>query len=131
MAGKLRLALLLALVLTLPTQAAPESTSEAEIQYLLEFVANSNCDFIRNGSSHDPAEAADHLRLKYNRGRKYAGSAEQFIDRLASESSWTGKPYTVNCGGHTEPTRDWLHSALADYRSSDTAAGTEKPPVEQ
>ncbi len=131
MAGKLLLALALVLALASPTRAEPDSASEAEIQYLLEFVANSNCDFIRNGSSHDPAEAADHLRLKYKRGGKYAGSAEQFIDRLASESSWTGKPYTVNCGGRIEPTRDWLHGALADYRNRRTADETGKAPATQ
>jgi len=116
MPNRLRPCLLLVLALAWPALGAPESTAEAEIQYLLEFVADSNCDFIRNGTSHDSAEAADHLRLKYDRGTKYAGSAEQFIDRLASESSWTGKPYTVNCGGRTEPARDWLRRALADYR---------------
>jgi hypothetical protein len=116
-ANLLRSCLALVLALAWPAQAAPESVAETEIQYLLEFVADSNCDFIRNGTSHESAEAADHLRLKYSRGRKYAGTAEQFIDRLASESSWTGKPYTVNCGGRTEPVRDWLRRALADYRS--------------
>jgi hypothetical protein len=127
MAGKLPPALLLVLALVLPALAAPESASEAEIQYLLEFVATSNCDFIRNGSRHDPAEAADHLRLKYNRGKQYATSAEQFIDRLASESSWTGKPYTVNCEGRTEPAGDWLHRALAGYRSGNAADSGETP----
>jgi hypothetical protein len=117
-ANLLRSCLALVLALAWPAQAAPESVAETEIQYLLEFVADSNCDFIRNGTSHESAEAADHLRLKYSRGRKYAGTAEQFIDRLASESSWTGKPYMVNCGGRTEPVRDWLHRALADYRST-------------
>lgn len=118
MANRLRACLLLVLALALPALALPESAAEAEIQYLLAFVADSHCDFIRNGTSHDSAEAADHLRLKYRRGSKYAGSAEQFIDRLASESSWTGKPYTVNCGGHIEHAGDWLRRALADYRST-------------
>ena len=89
-ANRLRSCLLLILAVAWPAQAGPESVAETEIQYLLEFVADSNCDFIRNGTSHESAEAADHLRLKYSRGRKYAGTAEQFIDRLASESSWTG-----------------------------------------
>lgn len=108
----------LALALAWPALASPQSVADTEIQHLLEFVASSNCDFIRNGSSHDSAEAADHLRLKYRRGKKYADSAEHFIDRLASESSWTGKPYTVNCGGRVEPTRDWLRRALQDYRDA-------------
>ena len=117
-ANRLRACLVLVLALAWPAQAAPESVAETEIQYLLAFVADSNCDFIRNGTSHESAEAADHLRLKYSRGRKYASTAEQFIDQLASESSWTGKPYTVNCGGRTEPVRDWLGRALTDYRST-------------
>ena len=32
-------------------------------------------------------DAADHLRLKHRRGKRYATSAETFIDRLASKSS--------------------------------------------
>ena len=127
MANRLRTCLLLVLALAWPVQAAPEPAAEAEIQYLLAFVADSHCDFIRNGTSHDSADAADHLRLKYRRGSKYAGSAEQFIDRLASESSWTGKPYTVNCGGRIEPAGDWLRRALADYRSTPDATADDAP----
>ncbi len=48
--------------------------------------------------------------------KRYAGSAEQFIDRLASESSWTGKPYTITCEGVVYPSGDWLHQALQEYR---------------
>ena len=92
--------------------------ADKEVQYLLEFVANSGCTFVRNGSDHDPADAADHLRLKYSRGSKYVNSAEQFIDRLATASSWTGKPYTVTCDGKTEPSGEWLHRALDDYRNN-------------
>ena len=91
--------------------------TEAEIQHLLEFVAASQCTFVRNGTEHDSEDAADHLRLKYRRGARYVNSAEQFIDRLASESSWTGRDYTVTCDGVTEPSAEWLHRALADYRA--------------
>ena len=108
--GVLLLALCLA---TAPTLA----DAEREISYLLDYVASSNCEFQRNGSNHDPADAANHLRLKYSRGKRYASSAEQFIDNLASESSWTGKPYTVHCGEQEEPTGAWLHRALQDYRA--------------
>jgi hypothetical protein len=90
--------------------------AEAEVQYLLSYVENSGCTFHRNGSDHDSAGAADHLRLKYRRGGKYANTADQFIDRLASESSWTGKKYTVTCEGETQLSGEWLHRALQDYR---------------
>ena len=96
--------------------------SDAEVQYLLKFGADSGCTFTRNGSDHDSVDAADHLRLKYDKGRRYAGSAEDFIDRLATESSWTGKPYTVNCDGKVENSGAWLHRALEQYRGTDVSA---------
>ena len=95
---------------------AGEETADAEIRYLLDYVADSGCVFLRNGDSHAAPDAADHLRLKYDRGRRYADTAEHFIDRLASQSSWSGKPYRVTCGDATEPSGDWLHRALAEYR---------------
>ena len=92
--------------------------ADQEIQHLLTFVENSGCNFHRNGTDHDSAAAADHLRLKYSRGGRYADTAEHFIDRLASESSWTGRKYTVTCQGVTEPSGEWLHRELDAYRDS-------------
>lgn len=108
-----------------PGLADSDTQTTAEIDYLLEFVATSGCNFIRNGSAHNPADAADHLRLKYSRGKRYVDNAEQFIDRLASESSWTGKPYSVECAGETQPSKDWLYQALAEYRQQDDATSPE------
>jgi hypothetical protein len=90
---------------------------ELEVNALINDVAVSGCDFQRNGSIHDSADAADHLRLKYSRGKRYVDSAEQFIDRLASESSWTGKPYTVICEGNEQPSGEWLHRRLREQRA--------------
>ncbi len=107
-----------ALALALGTAAAlADNPAEVEVQYLLGYVEASGCTFHRNGGDHDAADAADHLRLKYRRGGKYVDTAEQFIDRLASESSWTGKAYTVTCEGRTEPSGEWLHRALERYRN--------------
>jgi hypothetical protein len=105
--------------LALMPPTCPAATAEAEIEYLLDFVASSGCTFIRNGSEHDSADAADHLRLKYRRGRRYADSAEGFIDNLASESSWTGRPYRVVCDGEAESSRAWLYRSLERYRAAD------------
>lgn len=118
-----RVLVLICLLLALSgaTSAAPES--DPEVQYLLGFVAASGCTFTRNGTDHDSQDAAEHLQLKYEKGRRYAGSAEQFIDHLASESSWTGKPYTVECDGKVENSGTWLHRALKQYRSAE-ATGT-------
>lgn len=117
MSRVLTLTLLLVMNLGLPWNAVAEpDQADAEIQYLLTFVADSGCTFVRNGDAHDSADAADHLRLKYDRGGRYADTAENFIDRLASGSSWSGKPYTVTCGEVTEPSGEWLHRALDAYR---------------
>jgi hypothetical protein len=119
--------LILVLALALAAGRAGAADADTEIEYLLDFVAGSGCTFVRNGTEHDPVDAADHLRLKYRRGAKYVNSAEQFIDRLASESSWTGKSYTVTCDGKTQPTGQWLHLALEAYRQGATAATPGQP----
>lgn len=118
MTGRRLAAALLVLLFAAAGNGRGEDTSEAEIQHLLDFVAASGCTFVRNGKEHDPADAADHLRLKYRNGARYVNSAEQFIDRLASQSSWTGQAYTVTCDGRTEPTGQWLHRALREYRAA-------------
>jgi hypothetical protein len=116
------------LVATLPAllcttaQAKTPPEADREVQYLLEFVAASGCSFERNGSSHKAEDAADHLRLKYRRGGRYVDTAEHFIDRLASESSWTGKPYTVTCEEQVIPTGKWLHEALDQHRKKTVEA---------
>ncbi len=92
------------------------SATESEVEYLLEFVAASGCTFIRNDEEHSSEEAADHLRLKYRRGKRYVNTAEDFIDRLATESSWTGRAYSVRCGEHEQTSAAWLHQALSDRR---------------
>lgn len=113
----MRRALLALLWLALPALAGDDVTA-GEIDYLLRHVATSGCTFTRNGNTHDAGDAADHLRLKYSRGSRWVDSTEDFIDRLATASSWTGKPYTITCDGKTEPTGSWLHRALTTYRAS-------------
>lgn len=112
----LRSTLVLIASLLLASPGHTDSAAE-EIDYLIQQVANSGCTFTRNGVDHDAADAADHMRLKYRRGQRYADTAEHFIDRLASESSWTGKPYTITCDGVTQPSGRWLREALDRYRA--------------
>jgi hypothetical protein len=85
-------------------------------------VANSGCDFFRNNSLHDPVSAADHLRYKYRHGKRWVKTAEQFIDRIASGSSISGKPYHVNCNGVESDSGEWLHQALARHRAETAPA---------
>jgi hypothetical protein len=90
----------------------------AEIDYLLKSVGSSGCVFIRNGESHGSQEAEDHLRMKYQRGKRYASTSEKFIERLASKSFLSKKLYYIECAGREKiPSGDWLMQQLNEYRS--------------
>jgi hypothetical protein len=96
---------------------------EGEIEYLVSAIGASDCTFIRNGKRHSAEDAEDHLRMKYRRGRKYASTSEDFIEYLASASSWTKKPYFIECEGQQAvPTREWLTAYLDEYRNRKSAA---------
>ena len=109
------LALLTALALLSPAVFAGDT--EVEIEYLITTVGESGCTFIRNGSRHDAEDAASHMRLKYRRGKRYATTAELFIERLASKSSFSGKPYAIECPDREAvPSCEWLTARLHEYR---------------
>ena len=55
--------------------------------------------FVRDGDEHTCDEAVSHLRLKLGNTRNRIDTAEQFIDKVASSSSITGKPYIVKMPG--------------------------------
>ena len=115
-------AFLLALALSMPTIAFADQ-AETEIEYLISTVGESGCTFIRNGSRHDAEDAASHMRLKYQRGKRYATSAELFIERLASKSSFSGKPYAIECpGSDAVPSGKWLTARLHEYREQHARA---------
>ena len=111
------LSIVMATLILLPGVGAASET-EAEIEYLVRTVGSSDCTFIRNGKRHSAEDAEDHLRMKYRRGKKYAATAEDFIKYLASASSWTKKPYFIECtGNEAVPTGDWLTAHLDEYRN--------------
>ncbi|MBT8444776.1 MAG: DUF5329 domain-containing protein [Gammaproteobacteria bacterium] len=94
------------------------TTPDVEIKYLLDVVGDSGCTFNRNGKEHTADEARDHLAMKYRRAGSRIKTAESFIKYLASESSWTGKPYMIECNGASIPSRDWLTDRLTTYRTT-------------
>lgn len=55
----------------------------------------SDATFIRNGRSYDAVAAAQFLRAKWRNREAEVCSAEDFIAKVASVSSTTGKPYLV------------------------------------
>ncbi len=99
--------------------AAPGAAARAEIGGLMQALEDSGCRFQRNGSWHDAAEARSHLQRKYDYllKRGLADSAEQFIERAASRSSISGKPYRVACPGRTEQdAAPWFRQQLLRLR---------------
>jgi hypothetical protein len=91
----------------------------AEIASLLDAVAESRCIFLRNGREHSGQEAADHLRFKYQKVRSRITTAEIFIDRIASSSSITKRPYRVRCGVAETDTNSWLYTVLKKLRKTE------------
>ncbi len=116
---KLPINLLAAFVLTAFTAVTVAQNSDAEIEYLLTSVGSSNCKFIRNGTQHPASDAESHLRMKYGKAHRHIDNADEFINKLASESSWTHKPYTLACPEEEiQSTKIWLLERLAEYRAT-------------
>lgn len=99
--------------------AAPDPKAQAEIAHLLDYVATPGCQFNRNGSWHEGAEARAHLKKKYDYllKRDLVPNAESFIERAATESSMSGKPYQVKCGaGKAVASGPYLTEELTRFR---------------
>lgn len=99
--------------------AASPPVAQAEVEYLLSAVAGSGCEFYRNGEWFDSQKASSHLRDKYEAlvalGRPV--TAMDFIDKVATKSSLSGRPYLMRCaGGEPVPTNQWLREVLERYR---------------
>ncbi len=98
--------------------AATPEPARSEIAYLLGAVEKSACKFQRNGSWHDARAARKHMEKKfaYLDKRNLAPTAELFIERGASTSSSSGKPYQMQCAGKTVTSSEWLGAELKRYR---------------
>jgi hypothetical protein len=94
--------------------------TKREVTQLLDFVAQSDCQFNRNGTWYDGKKARVHLQEKYdylNRRGKIP-DAESFIDLAASKSSMSGKAYQVRCGnGPVMTSASWLSDELKHLRA--------------
>lgn len=128
------LALLAALGAALfPTLSwAADPDSDAEIAALLDFVAASGCEMLRNGTAHGAADARGHLerKLAVLRERDRIASAEDFIELAASRSSLSGRAYAVRCEGSPEqPSQLWLYTELVRLRAAPApSSGPEELP---
>jgi hypothetical protein len=114
-------ALGLGLVIAPVARAEPPAIVQHEINYLIRYIADSGCEFKRNGTWSDAKTAEAHVRGKYDFLVKLGliDATEQFIDRAATKSSLSGQPYEIRCGGDLPLHSSlWLRNELARYRAS-------------
>lgn len=99
--------------------AAPSADARREITQLIGSLDGSQCQFQRNGSWYGPADARAHLQRKYDYllKKNMVDTAEQFIERAASQSSMSGKAYRIRCPGQPEQTSAaWFGARLQALR---------------
>ena len=114
-----RRAFIATLLATLSVPVAQAADAVAEIEYLLHFVEQSQCRFLRNGHWYEAATAAAHLRAKYRIASAPLASAEEFIDEVASRSAWSGQQYEIKCANEApRASSQWLRAALQLHRTA-------------
>ena len=122
MIARKAIALLLAIgfpLLASATTAIP-AQAQAEVEFLLGFVRDSDCMFYRNGTWSDAHAAEAHLREKYD----FLAAADRiltttdFIEKVATKSSLSGEDYQVRCKAQTAvASGPWLIEALVRHRT--------------
>ena len=94
-------------------QTLPNSEKQ-KIEALIKQVANlKDAKFVRNGSTYNADSAATFLRRKWGANESEVKTARDFIDKVASFSGTSGKPYLIRFkdGGEIK-NRDFLLAQL-------------------
>ena len=124
----LAVALLITLAIPVATHAQTLSSAERQkIEALIKYVGDlKDTKFIRNGSSYEVSTAVRFLRGKWESNDAQVKTARDFIDKVASFSGTSGRPYLIRFkDGKEIPSREFLaaelqkiESAPADRRAS-------------
>jgi hypothetical protein len=122
--GPLATVLIVVLFSGILSQATAASVVDVEIGQLLGYLERSGCAVYRNGSWYSASDARAHLERKYRYllEKGLMGTTEDFIERAATASSMSGKPYQVQCDGR-EPvsSAEWLTTELQRLRGASAA----------
>jgi len=107
-----------AAALALPPSATAGELSAEEAGRIEELIAavehQTGAAFIRNNQAYDATVAAEFLRRKWRAQAARVGSAEDFIEKVASFSSTSGRPYLIRFGdGREIPCSVFLRAELA------------------
>jgi hypothetical protein len=109
------LALLVCMAAPFSLRAAEKPLSEKEkIEALITHIENlQDATFVRNGSSYNAKTAGRFLRGKWDSKDKEIHTATDFIEKAASISSTSGKPYIIRFkDGHEANCGDFLREEL-------------------
>lgn len=115
-----RACLAAALIAAAPVHADTPTTTAIEIDGLFAALLQSGCEFSRNGSWYSAKQASQHLQSKYDYllKKKLVPNTEAFIERAASQSSMSSKPYLVRCPGQPEVrSKQWFGEQLQKIRA--------------
>ena len=111
----LSLAFVLPLLGVAHVAAASAPAAETQkIEALIQDVRNlKDATFIRNGSSYSSDSAAIFLRRKWQANQSAVKTARDFIDKVASFSGTSGKPYLIRFeDGREIHSREFLMARL-------------------
>jgi len=100
-----------------------------QIERLLDHISASDVVFVREGKEYSGKEAADHLRAKLAAAGPKINAVDEFIDKIASRSSVSGKPYQVRPpDGEAVTANAWLREAAKKMKEApkDEPAGEEQ-----
>ncbi len=104
-------------ILLVAVSAGALADTQKEIEHLLDFVVNTSCKYERNGTLYGGIEAQGHIKKKYQYFMDKIKSAEDFIKYSATESTISGKKYTILCENKpVQNSADWLLEELKKFR---------------
>ena len=117
------LALLVGLTITSFANAQPLPPAERQkIEALIKYVGDlKDSKFIRNGSTYDVSSAVRFLRGKWEANDAQVKTARDFIEKVASFSGTSGKPYLIRLkDGKEIPSREFLAAELQKIETAPT-----------
>ena len=90
-------------------------SERARILRLIEYIEGADIGFVREGQTYTAAEAAQHLRTKFEGAGGHVKTLDDFIAKVASRSSTTGNPYQVKLrDGTAVDAEAWLLEKKAE-----------------
>jgi len=108
------LALVLGLIISSVHAQTLATAERQKIESLIKYVGElKDTKFVRNGSSYEVSTAVRFLRGKWEANDGQIKTARDFIDKVASFSGTSGKPYLIRPkDGKEIPSREFLAAEL-------------------